>query len=238
MKYTNANRVFQAIYREGNADKSKTLRGWQTRCQPVRKAILQLKREHQERIADLQKTYVSEVAYQMAQEEWNDTQAVIDNRAGELLADLQEIISSKREQYAKVGLSAPTDEQIRLLQALSMRDDLSEGEVASIAAKMSDNFQAMRSLKSIAKKSGVEVVAPPTTEAFEDSLSRAEKYCCDMLRLVDADEEKLGYGGKCFYNYTDVGIPHALFNELDRCLFAAVQVQPMEVDAGEPATAS
>lgn len=232
MNLFDAKRIVDAVYRESNPDKSKTLQGWQKRAQVVRSAILQLKREHKEAAAEFYEKYLPKVANEMSQELWGHADEVINERVNELRADLREILDGKREQFNKVGLSAPSDEQLRLLQTAALRDDLTEGEVSRMGAAMSSNFQAMRALRSIAKKSGLEMVAPPSVEDFEASLTQAEELCTNMLNFIK--DEELGYFARCFYDYDNAGQAKTLFDRLDNCLYAAVQVQE-EPEAQEEA---
>lgn len=220
-----AQKVFNAIYGQSNPDKGKSLQGWQKRCQALRGAILELKREHKEAAAPFYDTFLPAVADQKARELWGDGNAVIAKRVDELRQDLQEILDGKRGQFERIALSAPSAEQLRLLQTVSLRDDLTEMEVSSIGAKMVDNFQAMRALRSVAKKSNIFMLAPPSLEDFEKSMGDAERFCDEMLRKIDAPDSEMGYGEKCFFEYDGAGLPAVLFERLDNCQYAAVQLE-------------
>ena len=239
MTYNDSFRLYNALHRDSDhPDKSKSLQSWQRHCQVVRCAIMEIKAEHREHIAELSKRYVPHVVDEMSNSEWDIVQKAINERVSELHRDLEEIVASKKTQFQKISLSPPTEEQVRLLQALALRDDLTSAEVGRIGEQMCGNHQALRALRSIARKNGIQMIEPPTVEAFEDSLSRAEEFCSDMLRLIDEDNEKMGYNGKCFYDYEGVGTPKAVFDRLDSCLYAAVQLEPVEDGTDGPAEAS
>lgn len=238
MNYTNTYRLHAALYADSDVDKSKTFQAWQNRVQAVRHAILVIKKEHKEHISELSQKYLPREVDRLAAEAWEPARIAIRERVKELEADLQDVVDGKTQQFKKIALTAPNEEQVRLLTVLSLRDSVSEDEIERIAESMTDNYQSLLALRSIALKSNISMPEPPGVAEFEDSMSRATEFCHEMLNLIDVPNEEMGYNGRCFFDHTDVGLPKILFDRLDSCLFASVQLEPVEDGVNSPAEAS
>ena len=236
MTIKNYQTIFDTVYHSGNPDAAKGFCGWQRKAQITRGALLKVKEKIASDLKELRETYNEKTVQSLYADMMSDYGTIKAAAEKRLLTGLDEIVAEKRKQYRKIALTAPTDEQLRLLQALALRDDLTENEVTAIAESMGDNLQALRSLGSIARKNGLDFPSYGTVDEFENALADAEQYCKETLYDLDADE--LGYFAKCFYDYEGIGLPAIKFRPLDEPLFAAVQKpqEPTENAESEPAT--
>ena len=227
MNIFNTKRVYDAIYKaDSKPDRTKTLESWQKRVQTLHNALLKMQEQHEAEMQEASGQYLPSVLAEQETAYKREVKYVVEKRIGELKSDLKTILDGKCEQFRKIALSPPSDEQLRLLTAVSFRNDLSEGEVSRLVEQMGDCHQAIRSLRSIAKRSGVDVINPIGVEEFEESIEKANLFCEDMLRQVETKSTNLSYDAKCFFEYNGVGKANMLFNELDTALYSAVQKEP------------
>lgn len=221
-------RIHDAVNKSGTPDISKGLSGWQCQAQTVRGAILEARRQVDEEKAELSKVYNAEETKRRAASLESTYEGIARLGVEKLEAGLEAVINAKREQFKKIALTAPSDEQLRLLQSMSMRDDLTDGEIAAVAADMAGNLQALKALGSIARKTGHDFPKIVTAEEMESDLNAAEQFSRNMLHSIETPEDDLQYNQKCFWSYRDVGLPKATYDKLDHVLYAAVQLQPVE----------
>jgi len=219
-------RVYAAAYKVStNSDKTKSLVSLQEKAQKKRRAILVAQAE----AAAEREKILACFAPAVAQEKI----AKIDERIAdeihcaktELHEELSNILSAKQEQFRTIAFAPPTQQQVALLQALALRDDLTIEEVASVAEQMSDNHQSMRTLVSIARKAGVDIHISFPSDDFNEAMQAAERYYTTMINAITTKENDLDYHQREFYNYHDLGTAHYYSDMLDSCLFSAPQVQ-------------
>ena len=230
----NPENIYRAAYEAGSPDKAKGFSGWQKRAQITRKALMKAQEERDATITEWKRTY-TKAALAPKLDELNEEYAQLRKIAiNKLDAALDEVVDEKRKQFRTVAMSAPSDEQLRTLQTLSLRDDLTTQEVSEMAETMSNSLQAMRALGSIARKAGLFFPKLITNEEFEDQLNDAASYARSNYDLIDVPEKALGYNGFSFFNYEGVGMAKMKFSAVDRPLYAAVQ-EAQEADEKKPA---
>lgn len=229
----NLEKIYKAAYEAGSPDKAKGFSGWQKRAQITRKALMKAQEERDATVAEWKRTYTN-AALAPKLDELNEEYSQLRKIAIDRLdAALDEVIDEKRKQFRTVAMSAPSEEQLRTLQTLSLRDDLTTQEVSEMAETMSNSLQAMRALGSIARKAGLYFPKLITNEEFEDQLNDAASYARSNYDLIDVPEKALGYNGVSFFNYTDTGLAKMKFSAVDRPLYAAVQTA-QEADEKKP----
>ncbi len=95
-----------------------------------------------------------------------------------LRQEVKELSDNKREKVRKMVQTAPTAEQLNLLSALNMRDNLTAIELQSIVPAFFGSYQSLRNLETIATKNGITLKLPVQMDArtmFEE-ISKAEEY--------------------------------------------------------------
>lgn len=126
---------------------------------------------------------------------------VIAERRAELVADFDKMVagvveaikqdiaelSNRMEGKIEAMLStAPSEEQLRLLSVLNMRDDLDSQEVHHILPVFFDNYQSMKVLKSISEANGIALYLPTQLDCrtLFEGLKEATNYllgACEEL---------------------------------------------------------
>lgn len=228
MNSTDWARIHNAVNHSGTPDLSKGFGGWQRQAQITRAAILEAKRQIDEEKRGLSEIYSQKETERRAAALDASYQGITRLGLEKLEKGLEAVVAAKRKQFHDVALTPPSADQLRLLQAMAMRDDLTDSEISEVAADMAGNLQALKALGSIARKAGHDFPKTVTAEEMEADLATAERFSRDMLRSLEAAPDSLTYNQICFWNYTDTGLPKATYSKLDSVLYAAVQLQPKE----------
>ena len=160
---------------------------FRVKAQDVYKAVLEADAKRNECKQDTKTTigriYVQSYVDEQCKAVDEKFSAFVVEQADELKALASEVIAEHREKLEKALSVAPTAEQLNLLTALQLRDDISEEELNSIAGQLGTNFQAIKALQSIAKKKGVNMHLPEkyNYETSKDNLDKAEKYLSERI---------------------------------------------------------
>lgn len=211
-------KLYKNCVNSGTPDKGMTLKAFQRRASTIRGAIKLLM---DQRDADVQKLY----------QEFNDAgvakyrepldkevNGIIEMARTDLINDLEKVMAAKRDALDKAN-SAPTEEQLRLLQTLSMRSHLTAAELNAVAAKLNDNVPALRLLGDIAEKHNLSFPGKVADmDVIEHNLEVAEEYCRSMIDCLSHPE--LSYRQKCFYDYPQLKTEaDAVFEPVDSTTF-------------------
>lgn len=196
-------RLIESTINPGNAKKSGTFRAWQDMAIRARKALQTVRADYDDADKELIGTYTSTVYLQKKAELDAKYNAVVDDVKKKLTDSLDSIIESKRQQFDRCS-GAPSAEDLRLLQALSMRSSLTIAEVANVVGKLNGNVQSLAVLRDVAEKHGIHVPTGATTpEEFDASLERARNFSIDRLNEIDVPIKESGYKARAFYDYPD-----------------------------------
>ena len=226
MKYSDYNRIYQrAMSIASNVDGSLTLKSFQRRTSQIRAALQLAHKEYAADIAEIDKTYtpaVAEPKKAALTEEYKALTKIAKERA---LDDLSKTIAAKRAQFSET-FAAPDEESMRLLQALSMRQTLTAGEVAETASRLNRNYHTSKILAEIAARFDIPFPAIADQERIETALNDAEQYAQRMIEYIDVTDDKmLNYSAVSFYKYPDTRTEaDAYFDRLDGDFFTAAQV--------------
>lgn len=195
-----------------------TVRHFQKLCQQRRAECLKAVKRFEAEKAQILETW----APKRAEEKISDLRISLEGdiavSKSELALELEDMMKAKRAQFKKVALSAPSEEQLRLLQTIEIRaDDLNPAEVAGLAENFADCHQAMRTLAYLARKSGITVVVPDSAEAFEKSADEVHERLYRLIDEIDTPESELGYVEVDFFNYPEStsGPTYVMCEELD-----------------------
>lgn len=160
---------------------------FRVKAQEVYKAVLEADTKRNEckqgTKATIGRIYVQSYVDEQCKAVDEKFRAFVVEQADELKALASEVVAEHREKLEKSLAAAPTAEQLNLLTALQLRDDVSEGELNSIAGQLGENFQALKALQSIAKKKSVNIHLPEKYdyEAIKTNLDRVEKYLSERI---------------------------------------------------------
>ncbi len=114
----------------------------------------------------------------------NDIAITIKNIKNSAIKDIQGLKEAKQEKIKKMLLAPPTNEQLNLLQALQLRDDLTVAEITHILSSFFENYNAVKSLNSVAARQGINISLPVQLDvrAMFENIEKVENY---LIRAVD-----------------------------------------------------
>lgn len=219
----------------GSPNKEKTLDAWQRRAIAVRGAMLAIKADYKKELDELKETYSPKFFEEKRQKVDEDYKALRDIAVKKVTDDLEAVLDSKRAQFDRSS-SAPSDEDLRLLNALNMRSSLSIAEVAAVSGKFNGNVQAIRVLRDIAKRNGISFPDIGDPEAFEEMMERAEQFSTDHIQELDADHDQLNYKGLLFWEHPGEGETRYFYGALDNQGFTTEQIADATKEAQREAS--
>ena len=102
------------------------------------------------------------------------------------LEEIENLTQSRKEKVAKMLATPPTSEQLRLLQVLEMRNDVSSLELHHILPTFFGNYQAMKVLQSIGRRNGISIMLPQQLDPryIFETIQRADRFlkrACDDI---------------------------------------------------------
>ncbi len=225
--------IYDRTLRSGNPVPGKTLHGWHERACLTRNALLLAKEAYERDLAELRETYTPKAFAERRQEADTQYRGLVDVARKRIVDDLEVVLESKRQQFDRSN-SAPSEEVLRLLQTLSMRDTLTVGEVAAISGKLENNIPGMRLLKDICSRHGITIPDIGDPAEFERMMTAAQQFAEDRLACLDTDPKDLGYKEKLFWERPGEGEDRYFFGALDAQGFTSEQVQEATEAAQRP----
>lgn len=227
--FSDYERLYRRVKNEGNPDQSKTLKSFQKRAAIVRGAVRKLMEKRDEDLAKLEKIYTPTAMQECRRPLDREFNGVVQLALNELNADLEKCLAAKRDALDRAN-SAPTEEQLRLLQTLNMRTSLTSAELNAVAEKLNTCIPALRLLGDLAASHGLDFpkrLADP--ELIESNLDLAEEACRDMINAVAKPQDALSYKERCFYDYAGTQTWFdATVAGIDSNLFTAAQALSIE----------
>ena len=129
---------------------------------------------------------------------------LIRSMTGTARESIKALAEKKKEKVAEMLATAPTTEQVRLLNVLQMREDLDPIEVHSILPIFFNNYQAMRVLGTISKQNGITLTLPANLD------------CREMFTNIDkATEYLLGAANELIKDKADRELKYSAFFTID-----------------------
>ncbi len=231
-------RTFDALNNAGTPDRERSLAGWQRRAAITRSALMEIKRQHKDEVAALAKTFQPKALEERRQpldDAFSEVTKIAKERA---MQDLDEVLDGKRKQFDRAN-DAPSEEHLRLLNALSLRSTLTADEVAAVAAKFDGNRQSLLVLRDLAAKHNLTFPRILTAGEIEAAIKEARDFAERMIESMEKDDRDLTYSELAFYTYPDHRGPStAYFEPLDASQFTAEQIKKQTAEEAEPAKAA
>ena len=226
MTINNYQRAFDAtMNKAGNPDPSRSFKAWQNYAVTVHKNLKTVTDMFEADRADILKTYSQGKATEMLAERQADYMELRKHAEKAVRDSLNAVVESKKAAIRKAS-KAPSDEDIRLLQALSLRSNLTESDVIHAAEVIGSNLVSLGTLADIAKTHGI-TLPIPTAERMEEQLDKAARYADDMIKELHEPDNRLSYKATEFYNYADAesGFAVDAFADLDNSVYSAEQMR-------------
>lgn len=146
--------------------------------------------------------YSQEYMQQLKKEE-NTTFEV---KAAEIRSKFEEVVNAalvgKKSNINKMLTTPPTQEQLNLLTAIQMRrKELNEGEISHIAPMLVGNYNAFKSLQSLALDSGFNLESPVFLdyEKLSSAIEWSEKYLSERIADFTLPWRQMSPMGRYFF---------------------------------------
>lgn len=119
--------------------------------------------------------------------------------------EIATLSSAKVERIGEMLVTAPSDEQLRLLKALEMRGDVDSLEVHHILPVFFTNYQSMRVLKAISETNGVTLNLPVQLDCrtMFDTLKEATDYLLGACNEMAKEWKDIHISYHAFYTHND-----------------------------------
>ena len=222
-------RMFENVMSSGHPDQAKTLDAWQRRAITTREALMEVYKQYASDLDDINQKYSSTYA-KFQREPLDEDFTLMTKIARErIIDDLNGVLDAKRKQLSQ-SMDAPSDEDLRLLSVLQMRNTLTDTELSVAAEKLNGNLQGLRALGDIARSRGAVFPDVPEVGDLENNLIRAEQFALESLETLSTPTDQLGYYGRCFWTAPGTGPAASFFGSVDNLTFTA----PQNVKAPEP----
>lgn len=131
-------------------------------------------------------------------------------------------MEAKRKQLSKC-LDAPSDEDLRLLSVLRMRNSLTDGELATASEKLNGNLQSLRTLADIAADRDLYFPHVADAGELDEMLIRAEQFARESVESISTPVEQMSYLDRCFWTAPGTGPAVAFFEPVDNLRFTSPQ---------------
>lgn len=116
--------------------------------------------------------------------------------------DFSKVISAKRDAFRN-SMKAPSEEQLRLLTALSLRQSVGSDEISYFAEIMADNLPALRCLSDVAKKNDVSFPYILTSNDLDSYINQSVDAMEKYLPSIGKEKKDLEYDEMCFWLTND-----------------------------------
>ena len=199
--------------------KKATFNEWHHHCQEVRSEYLSNKTARQvdlDRMADTWSQRI--IDEKKSSYDLQNKKDATDAKA-KLLRDLEEIIDRKEQQLSK-AMKSPGTEAVETLSLLSLRSNLTPGDIVAILPQVSSSLLGLQTLRDISIKNGIDFPKLPSVEEINASIGKVRDFAKSMLNSLDADEH--GYMQRLFWTTEMPGIIQKEFDFLDNPLFLQI----------------
>ena len=213
--------VFSAVYCPPDSDDFFSFSAWKSRAQQTRDIILDHKHRNADAYEKLQRIYAGDALKQQKQNLDDQLFQLTETARALIKADFNNVMTAKKNQR-ELAHDAPSDQQMRLLQVLSLRTSIAPDEIAAAAERCSDSIQALRVLHDLADKNDIYFPDLPsesdTTKAVDSLTELRDIVATDCA--VDTNE--MGYMQRVFWTTPSWGLNAPAVEMLDNPRFLRV----------------
>lgn len=154
-----------------------------------------VKENYQQAVEKYKKNYAGDLLKQRLAEAKAELDAFIHGHKVELKKEIEETRKAKIEQLDKAVSTAPTTEQMTVLQTLSLHSNIAESELRAIAGQMKNNYAALQVLRDIAEKNGY-FLGVPSFERIRENINKVSDYA---IKTLDEVEDVNNYWRMAYY---------------------------------------
>lgn len=203
----------------GTIDGSKTFATWHKKAIEIREVVKQVKQKIDEEITEIKNTYQPSLVAELIAPLNEKYNSVVKN-AKQRAVDALEIVVDAKMKALEKSADAPSEETIRLLTALKMRDSVSAAEITDAAGKVGGNIHALKILGDLAKKNDLFFPSIDMGRMRED-IDRAEQFATNAIESIGTPDNDLSYKQRLFWTAPGAGEAQYYFGPLDNQTFTA-----------------
>lgn len=197
----------QKKWKEGNptADKNMTFAGIQRLMQSEHFFLSNERKELEKELEKLKDVWSSKVIAENRAKLIKAFDELAQTVVEAMKQEIATLSSAKVEKIGEMLVTAPSDEQLRLLKALEMRGDVDSLEVHHILPVFFTNYQSMRVLKAISETNGVTLNLPVQLDCrtMFDTLKEATDYLLGACNEMAKEWKDIHISYHAFYTHND-----------------------------------
>ena len=221
--------TLRSIYSGSGKGNAASFAGWVQRTQATRKALLENKRQHREELEQMKDIYAQRVLDEKKAAYEIDEMELASIARDRVTEDLETVIAAKTAQYNR-AMGAPSEEQLRLVSVMRMRqetgEDLTSTDFAGAVGNCADNFHCLKMLQNLANRAGV--AFPMIHDDFREDLDTVRRSATNILTSIDKPQENLGYLENLFWSYGSAGLNQNVFDKLDSLAYLTTTPDAVE----------
>ncbi|MCH4153359.1 MAG: hypothetical protein LKF32_01750 [Mageeibacillus sp.] len=184
-----------------DANKELTFAGIQKKIQNIHTFIANERKTLNSDIDNLKELWSAKVVEEHKQELTQQFEEMVQTLIQSERKEIATLISSKMNKIEEMISTAPTEDQLRLLQALQMRGDLDLVEVTHILPMFFGNYQAMKVLQSVSERNGFQLHTPVQLDCREmyETLNEANDFLMGACNEVSKKINNMTIEYHAFY---------------------------------------
>lgn len=185
-----------------NTDKKNTYAGIHKRMIALNTFLNNERKDMNNNLSAMRETYSDKLIATKRAELTKDFNELSANLAKDCRSEIKKLTDSKRDNIAQMLSTAPSDEQLRLLQVLQMRDDLTDTELQNIVPVFFDNYNAMKVLQNIGKQNGISLHLPEQLDAraMFENVTKAEAELNEACKHIADDWHNVPIQYRAFFS--------------------------------------
>ena len=187
-----------------NINKALTFEGLRDEFIKVAKKFYSVQREHEAELKEIKTSgiYADKYIQNKETEFRNKEASIVSEYVTEIREATKKVIDTKRAAINSMLSTAPTQEQLNLLQSLKMQGkSLSKAEISAILPELANNYRALKTMQTIAQGVGFSVSLPAQYdyEELKRSIETVEKYLTERINDIGKPVKQWSLASDCFF---------------------------------------
>lgn len=184
-----------------NGDKKNTYFAIHKRMLDLNEFLNNERSDMNDKISSMRETYTDKIVSAEQSKLTKEFNELANSLVEDCRKEINTLTDSKRENIVKMLSTPPTQEQLRLLEVLNMRADLSETELQNIVPMFFDNYNAIKVLQNIGQQNGITITLPVQLDArtMFDNVSSANAELSEACKFIAEPLQKIPLKYKAFF---------------------------------------
>lgn len=184
-----------------DTDKKNTYAGIHRRMIDLNKFLNNERNDMNKNLSSMREVYSDKLISTKRAELTKDFDELSKGLVSDCRKEIKSLSDNRRNNIVSMLSTAPSAEQLRLLQILQMRDDLTDTELQNIVPVFFDNYNAMKVLQTIGKQNGITLILPAQLDAraMFESVEKAETGLSEACNHIAENWHNMPLQYKAFY---------------------------------------